>query len=487
MASGDSLTKEQLKEQLIANGIQLPSAKAPKAVYVDLYNSNIINNHGQFSSDDDTHVDSSRGRKQKISQRTAKHEESEDLTRLTNSEIASRLKKLGVKPGPIGQTTRNVYLKKLSKLLSGNDQQTKHEENYSDEENEEKPAAPTVSMTRSSSRRRTMLLSDNPPQVSTRRSLSLSNRTPALSAPLAKSSSSTINKRRSVATFQETNISSTQPSLCQSTPNLSFLTPNWKSSQKATLHVTCPSSTNTLSKPVSVAQTTACELTPSWVNVSLSEVVDKSLNQNSDGTAFSLDKFSDNEEPFDILDDETLADGSYNNTVINKAEISRSTTLLHNSSISNNMTPIENKSKKIIPRKSEAQNKNGELSSPNFAHARTSTRYETFKSPNHATSSYLKRAHAVCGSATRRRPLRSGTRSSTGLTKTPEKIEKPSVETDGTPKPAAQETEEQTSSERRWLPVWVQVIITLILVVFFYLVLQYLETNPPPPALPKKN
>ncbi|XP_076813962.1 uncharacterized protein LOC143460367 isoform X3 [Clavelina lepadiformis] len=52
MSNPEDLTKVQLKEELVAHGVKLPPGQALKSVYVELYNSHISKDSGEFSSDD---------------------------------------------------------------------------------------------------------------------------------------------------------------------------------------------------------------------------------------------------------------------------------------------------------------------------------------------------------------------------------------------------------------------------------------------------
>ncbi|CAK8681536.1 unnamed protein product [Clavelina lepadiformis] len=164
MSNPEDLTKVQLKEELVAHGVKLPPGQALKSVYVELYNSHISKDSGEFSSDDNV-VQVQRSSSSKRSKRKKKvisnsTSDLESLEHLTNAEIAAKLKELGQYTGPVIATTRKVYLKRLKEVLQEN--VTDDHTEYSDEE-----SVPKVPVTRSSSKRRTMMeLSENPPLVS---------------------------------------------------------------------------------------------------------------------------------------------------------------------------------------------------------------------------------------------------------------------------------------------------------------------------------
>ncbi|XP_044533718.1 thymopoietin isoform X2 [Gracilinanus agilis] len=146
------LTKDRLKSELLANNVTLPAGEQRKDVYVQLYLQHLTvrnrsiglalppaaNNRAppDFSSDDErepTPVLGAAGRGRggggggggaatgrKATKKTDKprSEEKDDLdvSELTNEELLCQLVKYGVNPGPIVETTRKLYEKKLLKL-----------------------------------------------------------------------------------------------------------------------------------------------------------------------------------------------------------------------------------------------------------------------------------------------------------------------------------------------------------------------------------
>ncbi|XP_056654656.1 thymopoietin isoform X3 [Monodelphis domestica] len=142
------LTKDRLKSELLANNVTLPSGEQRKDVYVQLYLQHLtVRNRSaalppppaansrappDFSSDDErepTPVLSAAGRGRggggaaagrKATKKTDKPRSEEkddiDVSDLTNEELLSQLVKYGVNPGPIVETTRKLYEKKLLKL-----------------------------------------------------------------------------------------------------------------------------------------------------------------------------------------------------------------------------------------------------------------------------------------------------------------------------------------------------------------------------------
>nr|XP_039263450.1 uncharacterized protein LOC120339399 isoform X3 [Styela clava] len=77
------------------------------------------------------------------------------------------------------------------------------------------------------------------------------------------------------------------------------------------------------------------------------------------------------------------------------------------------------------------------------------------------------------GSATRRRPMRSQ-----HLERREEGYQEDTVRTEPVPAPSSGEKTKTLKSDRRWIPVWVQILIVILLAVFFYLVVQSMESNP---------
>ncbi|CAK8681537.1 unnamed protein product [Clavelina lepadiformis] len=301
MSNPEDLTKVQLKEELVAHGVKLPPGQALKSVYVELYNSHISKDSGEFSSDDNV-VQVQRSSSSKRSKRKKKvisnsTSDLESLEHLTNAEIAAKLKELGQYTGPVIATTRKVYLKRLKEVLQEN--VTDDHTEYSDEE-----SVPKVPVTRSSSKRRTMMeLSENPPLVSRKSQSCTSRIAQSLHVPVVQSSSCNMPIQRSFARKPDFEITDSPKSISVSTPNLHELRSagdfdvKQRTGRGSSPPMAIPKLRFTAS-PVEPAHFSAPEkltddLTPSWVNLSLSDISDRQSN------TFSLEKFSDYEEDFD--------------------------------------------------------------------------------------------------------------------------------------------------------------------------------------------
>ncbi|XP_029992471.1 thymopoietin b [Sphaeramia orbicularis] len=122
------LTKDELRDELRANNVRLPSGVHKKEVYVQLYlkNLTILNNKKSppadtFSSDEElpAPVVSNKSRSgRKATKKTDKPRTEEvEVTDLTDEDLKQQLAKHGVESGPIVASTRKVYEKKLQKLL----------------------------------------------------------------------------------------------------------------------------------------------------------------------------------------------------------------------------------------------------------------------------------------------------------------------------------------------------------------------------------
>ncbi|KAK9514982.1 hypothetical protein VZT92_025660 [Zoarces viviparus] len=104
-----NLSISRLKLDLVAHNVALPPAKSKKEVYVELHLKHIKQkNAADFSSDEEDQV-----------QYVADEEEAEmpDPSGLTDDDLMAALLKHGVKAGPIVDSTRALYEKKLRKLL----------------------------------------------------------------------------------------------------------------------------------------------------------------------------------------------------------------------------------------------------------------------------------------------------------------------------------------------------------------------------------
>ncbi|CAL8318776.1 unnamed protein product [Lota lota] len=123
------LTKEKLKNELLANNVELPGANASKDVYVRLYLKNLTAQNTRnvaaldgFSSDEDLPPpvvhNTSRSSGRKAIRKTDKvQSEALDVAELTAEGLKDELMKYGVEAGPIVASTRRVYEKKLQRLL----------------------------------------------------------------------------------------------------------------------------------------------------------------------------------------------------------------------------------------------------------------------------------------------------------------------------------------------------------------------------------
>ncbi|XP_018409380.1 PREDICTED: thymopoietin isoform X1 [Nanorana parkeri] len=124
------LTKDRLKNELLANSVSLPSGEQRKDVYVQLYLQHLTaRNRGarEFSSDEEREATPVRGRgrppgrkatkktdKPNVEERSGKTEQ--DVTELSSDALRRELLKYGITPGPIMATTRKIYEKRLMKL-----------------------------------------------------------------------------------------------------------------------------------------------------------------------------------------------------------------------------------------------------------------------------------------------------------------------------------------------------------------------------------
>ncbi|XP_056430448.1 thymopoietin isoform X3 [Hyla sarda] len=126
------LTKEKLKNELIANNIVLPSGQHPKDVYVQLYRQHLSSRNRatpEFSSDEERESTPVRGRgrppgrkaTKKTDKPTVEGKNDQDITSLSNDALKEELLKYGVKPGPILGSTRKVYEQRLLKLKEQQD------------------------------------------------------------------------------------------------------------------------------------------------------------------------------------------------------------------------------------------------------------------------------------------------------------------------------------------------------------------------------
>ena len=183
-----SLTKEQMRTALISHGVpNLPPQAAKKEEWAALYEEHVLpvaNGAGDFSSDDEVSLkpsptkrvstaskasrvsNVSKASKSSKSPKKAVEEDSMivdgvDISALDDDELFEKLKEHGISAGPIVDSTRKLYQKKLVLMLKGETVNTTNGNGkgveYSDTEEEEEeeddqPAAvitePTVTTRR---------------------------------------------------------------------------------------------------------------------------------------------------------------------------------------------------------------------------------------------------------------------------------------------------------------------------------------------------
>ncbi|ETE62962.1 Lamina-associated polypeptide 2, isoforms alpha/zeta, partial [Ophiophagus hannah] len=137
LADPSVLTKEKLKNELIANNVSLPGGEQRKDVYVQLYLQHLTTRNvpgvpaqPDFSSDEEREPTPVTARNRggssaavavgrKATKKTDKsrlEQDDIDIAELSNEELKEQLLRYGVNPGPIVGTTRKLYEKKLLKL-----------------------------------------------------------------------------------------------------------------------------------------------------------------------------------------------------------------------------------------------------------------------------------------------------------------------------------------------------------------------------------
>ncbi|KAM9824561.1 thymopoietin a [Neosynchiropus ocellatus] len=128
------LTKDKLKSELLAHNVELPSGNPNKDVYVQLYLKNLTSLNSRspamtldaFSSDEELPPPVVSNRSRSSGKKTSRKQEkvvSEelDVTSLTDEGLRDELLKHGVEAGPIVESTRKLYERKLQKLLDEDD------------------------------------------------------------------------------------------------------------------------------------------------------------------------------------------------------------------------------------------------------------------------------------------------------------------------------------------------------------------------------
>ena len=158
-----SLTKEQMRNALISHGVpNLPPSTAKKEEWAALYEEHVLpvaNGAADFSSDDEVSLkpspskrastaskasrasNVSRASKSSKSPKKAVVEDSMtvdgvDISALDDDELFEKLKEHGISAGPIVDSTRKLYEKKLALILKGETANGNGVE-YSDTEEEE--------------------------------------------------------------------------------------------------------------------------------------------------------------------------------------------------------------------------------------------------------------------------------------------------------------------------------------------------------------
>jgi len=126
------LTKDRLKDELQKHNITLPRSDSKKSVYVDLYKRELLDKREKLEFSDDEIEFSSSKRKVKSKtpvkkptktgkvtpSRVSVLSQSIDVTSLSDAELTDKLQEFGVNAGPIMESTRKLYQKKLEKLLA---------------------------------------------------------------------------------------------------------------------------------------------------------------------------------------------------------------------------------------------------------------------------------------------------------------------------------------------------------------------------------
>ncbi|XP_007577212.1 lamina-associated polypeptide 2, isoforms beta/delta/epsilon/gamma-like isoform X1 [Poecilia formosa] len=122
------LTKDKLKSELVAHNVELPSGNPTKDVYVQLYLKNLtVQNQKNavavvldaFSSDEELPPVVAPNRRRSSGRKAARKSDKHhlDVASLTDESLRDELQKHGMKVGPIVDSTRELYQKKLQKFL----------------------------------------------------------------------------------------------------------------------------------------------------------------------------------------------------------------------------------------------------------------------------------------------------------------------------------------------------------------------------------
>lgn len=116
-----SLTKEQLKNELISHGVQPPPANARKEEFVKLYQQHvapIASQKGDFSSDEETETAAEAAPAAAAEAAAVDAADAAvDVTALSDEDLYEQLVQHGIPVGPIVDSTRAVYQRKLAAVL----------------------------------------------------------------------------------------------------------------------------------------------------------------------------------------------------------------------------------------------------------------------------------------------------------------------------------------------------------------------------------
>jgi hypothetical protein len=228
-----SMTKEELKSAIINHGLSPPPSNAKKEEYVEMYNeyvAPVADDAGEFSSDDEVSVSPTKRSSQKsrtsaksprVSQAAGSTDTTLEMAETSESVVANGdvnietldddqlfqlLKDNGVDVGPIVDSTRPLYKKKLANILSGgsgilNGTSNGTEFSDVDTEEEDQPAAVVTPKERTSTRGKASSSS----QKSTRSSTRVSQKSPtADTSPL--STEAGLRKRLTLGENSETSL-----------------------------------------------------------------------------------------------------------------------------------------------------------------------------------------------------------------------------------------------------------------------------------------
>jgi len=170
-----SLTKDELKNALVNHGVESNFSALKKDELVALYEEFVApHDLGEFSSDDEAVIISESKPKRvsnrsKASTKSASNGEKPGLTEenslievdeLTDTQLASNLKEFGVDVGPIVDSTRTLYKKKLAILLRENEAKDKVDGEPEPQNGHEEPVI-VAPIKRVSTRSRTSTKSTN--------------------------------------------------------------------------------------------------------------------------------------------------------------------------------------------------------------------------------------------------------------------------------------------------------------------------------------